>query len=297
MSLTLLDGGMGQELVARNRAANGAAPTPLWATQVLLDAPEIVRAVHDDFFAAGAEIATVNSYAILRDRLEPRGLSGRFAELHEAACQIAIAARDAHGSGRVAGSAGPLGWSYAPHLVPPSAEAAPLYAEIAAIQAPFVDLTIIETMASVDQARGALMGYSGAPAPVWLAVTASDADGTRLRSGEPIVDILPLVAEFGAAALLVNCSMPEAVTQALTALAEAAPPVPLGAYANGFTGISAGFVDPNATVAQLQARADLGPAAYAEHAAEWVRLGATIVGGCCEVGPSHIAALRRRFKD
>ena len=51
--VTLLDGGMGQELVARS----GDTPTPLWATRVMLDHPGLVRAVHDDYFAAGATIA------------------------------------------------------------------------------------------------------------------------------------------------------------------------------------------------------------------------------------------------
>ena len=46
--ITILDGGVGQELIARNVAE----PTPLWATKVLIEQPELVRAVHDDFFAA-----------------------------------------------------------------------------------------------------------------------------------------------------------------------------------------------------------------------------------------------------
>ena len=154
MSITILDGGMGQELIARSPDA----PTPLWSTRVMLDHPHLVRAVHDDFFAAGAEVATANTYAILHDRLQKHGLDDRFRELHETACQLAIDARDAHGGGMVAGSLGPLGWSYRADMAPPAEEAAALYAEIVEIQAPLVDLFICETMAGVDQARGALMG-------------------------------------------------------------------------------------------------------------------------------------------
>ncbi|MGB8815569.1 MAG: homocysteine S-methyltransferase family protein, partial [Paracoccaceae bacterium] len=57
--ITLLDGGMGQELLART----GDAPTPLWATQVMLDHPNVVRDIHADYFAAGATVATTNTYA------------------------------------------------------------------------------------------------------------------------------------------------------------------------------------------------------------------------------------------
>ena len=68
--ITILDGGMGQELIARS----DGEPTPLWATQVLMEEPNLVRSVHDEFFAAGAMVATTNSYAIHRDRLITAGL-------------------------------------------------------------------------------------------------------------------------------------------------------------------------------------------------------------------------------
>ena len=72
--ITLLDGGMGQELVARS----GDAPTPLWATRVMLDHPGMVQAIHADYFAAGATIATANTYAIHHDRLERFDLDDQF---------------------------------------------------------------------------------------------------------------------------------------------------------------------------------------------------------------------------
>ena len=99
--ITILDGGMGQELIARSGKATG-----LWSTQALLDQPELVRAVHDDYFAAGAQVATTDTYAILPDRLEPHDLLDRLPELSTRACEIACAARDAHGSGLVAWSMG-----------------------------------------------------------------------------------------------------------------------------------------------------------------------------------------------
>jgi homocysteine S-methyltransferase len=110
MDFTLLDGGMGQELIARSTNP----PTALWATQVLLESPELVKAVHDDYFKAGADIATTNTYAIHHDRLEPYNLDHKFVELHQQACWLAAQARDEHGTGLVAGSLGPLGWSYCP---------------------------------------------------------------------------------------------------------------------------------------------------------------------------------------
>ena len=290
MGITLLDGGMGQELVARSKNK----PTGLWATQILLDKPEIVRGVHDDYFAAGAEIATTNTYAVHRDRLARENVESQFEALHRAACEIAVASRDAHGSGQVAGSLGPTGWSYRPDVAPPSAEAAEIYAEVARLQAPFVDLFICETMSSVDQARGALLGAQTQNKPVWLAVSVSDEDGTKLRSGEPLSEILSLVSELKPDALLLNCALPEAFDQAMPELSGCIGPI--GGYANGFTKITSAFTTGDSTVASLNKRDDLNPERYADFVDKWVAQGATIVGGCCEVGPEHIREMARRLK-
>ncbi|MEM9582917.1 MAG: homocysteine S-methyltransferase family protein [Pseudomonadota bacterium] len=288
MSITILDGGMGQELIARTGKATG-----LWSTQALMDAPEMVRSVHDDFFAAGAEIATTDTYGVLPDRLEAHGISASLADLSERACQIACDARDAHGSGLVAGSLGPLGFSYQPDKAPPAEQAAEVYARVAALHLPFVDIHVLETMSSVDQARGGLMGAGTTGKPVWVALSVDDGNGSKLRSGEALTDVLPVLAEHQPDAVLINCSRPEAVSQAVPVLAGCGARV--GAYANGFTGISDAFDHIGATVDLLSARTDLGPEAYADFAEDWVASGATIIGGCCEVGPAHIAELKRRL--
>jgi len=289
MAITLLDGGLGQELLTRS----GEPPTGLWSTQFLIDQPDLVRELHRDYFWAGANVATTNSYAILPDRLSPFGLEQRFAELHQQACLLAVSARDEYGQGLVAGSMGPTGRSYRPDLAPSIEEAAELYAEIAAIQEPYVDIFLCETMSSVAQARGAVMGASSGRKPVWLAVSVDDKDGTRLRSGEAITEVLPLLAEFDLAALLVNCSPPEAINQALRLLA--GQDIPIGAYANGFVEISLDYLQEGATVDLLQTRTNFGPEVYASFAADWIEQGATIIGGCCEVGPAHIEELTKRL--
>ena len=282
---------MGQELVARS----GDEPTPLWATRVMLDHPHLVRAIHDDYFAAGATVATTNTYAIHHDRLERFGLDHLFSDLHRKAVAEAVAARTAHGSGRIAGSMGPLIATYRADVTLPIAEAAPKYAEIAALLGPEVDLILCETMASVTQAEGALLGAQAAKRPVWLSVTVHDRDGTRLRAEEPLSDLRRLVDTYRPAAVLVNCSVPEAMAAALQVLRDFG--IPFGAYANGFTHISDGFLEDAPTVAALPHRHDLTPERYVDFAMGWVAQGATIVGGCCEVGPAHIAALSRALRD
>ena len=285
--IILLDGGMGQELIHRA----GDRPTPLWSTQVMIDHPGLVQAVHADYFAAGASVATTNTYCVHHDRLEPAGLDGLFTSLHQAALAAARAARTAAGHGRIAGSIGPLVASYRPEVHPPHAEAVAKYAEVAALLSPHVDLILCETVASLAHASAIMEGALSVGLPVWLSVTVDDRDGSRLRSGEAVADICAIGA--GADALLANCSAPEAMAAALAALKGAGKP--FGAYANGFTQITADFLKDLPTVDALRARRDLTPAVYADYALGWVAQGATIVGGCCEVGPAHIAELARRL--
>jgi S-methylmethionine-dependent homocysteine/selenocysteine methylase len=288
--VTLLDGGMGQELIARS----GDAPTPLWATQVMIDHPGLVRAVHADYFKAGATVATTNTYAIHHDRLVKFGLDGRFADLHAQALAEAAKARAAHGSGRIAGSLGPLVASYRPDAHPPHDEAVAKYAEIARLNAPGVDFFVAETVASLAHARAVLEGAKAGGKPVWLSVTVDDEDGTRLRSGEAVADLGPIVRTGGAAAVLANCSAPEAMAAAINVFSTFG--VPYGAYANGFQSITKEFLKENPTVDALSARPEMTPALYADFALLWVAMGATIIGGCCETTPAHIAEIARRLK-
>ena len=288
--ITLLDGGMGQELLARA----DADPTPLWSSQVMIDQPELVRAVHADFIAAGADVITVNAYSATRCRLGPAGLDDDYERLQELACRLAVEARADRTDVRIAGCLSPYGWTYRPEMAPPFDELWPQYAETAALQAPHVDLIICETMGSIDEARAAVTGASATGLPVWVSWTLLDDDTARLRSGEPLSDAIEALAPLEPEAMLVNCSVPETFTAAMPTLADA--PTRFGAYANGFSHIVDDYA-PGSVTTVLGHRHDLEPNAYADIALGWVEQGATIVGGCCEIGPEHIAAIARRLAE
>ncbi|MEO0391416.1 MAG: homocysteine S-methyltransferase family protein [Pseudomonadota bacterium] len=299
MAVTLLDGGMGQELIARS----GKPAAPRWSTQVMMDSPGLVAEVHSAYADAGATVATTNSYAIHRDRL--RGgdtnhyadtgfalpdLENQLPNLLDMALHEADAVRD---RSRVAGAIGPLGASYRSDLHPEVSASIPLYAEIIDILAPRVDILLFETVASLTAAKACLAAGRTSDKPVWLAFTVSDEDGTRLRSGEPLSEAAQIAAEADAA--LINCSVPEVVPAALDILASIG--IPTGAYANGFAKIAQAFIDGGTTTDGLTKRQDLGPDIYADHAMRWLDYGASIIGGCCEVGPAHIAEIHRRLTE
>ncbi|WP_171236060.1 homocysteine S-methyltransferase family protein [Ruegeria sp. HKCCA6837] len=287
--ITLLDGSIGQELVK----LSGNAPTALWSTRVMIEHPELVREVHAEYFRRGATIATTNTYAVHRSRLRFENIEDQLEALVDTAVSQAQAACEGR-QGRVAGSLGPLLASYRPDLKPDPIDAGEKFAELVGLMADHVDLFLIETVSSVLEAEGALRGTSECGKPVWLALSVNDDDGRFLRSGEPLAEIAPLIKEFSPDALLINCSRPEAIPAALEILSGMS--LPFGAYANGFTHISDGFLEDAPTVDALEQRHDLGPDAYADHAMRWINQGATIVGGCCEIGPDHIETLANRLR-
>lgn len=294
--ITLLDGSMGQELVKRTEDR----ATPLWSTQVMIDHPHLVGEIHNDYFKVGATVATTNTYAVLADRLDRVGLVDSIPQLLDTAISSARSARNAHGSGRIAGSLGPIGASYRPDIEVTTEQASKMYGPALTQLDDQVDVWLIETMSSLNHAETALAAVKRTAAkPVWLAVSVDDFDGSKLRSGEPIQLINDLIARLPddqkPDAILINCSRPEAVGAGLDFLAKTG--LPMGAYANGFTHISDGFLKEAPTVDALEQRVDMTPDAYAHIAMGWVEQGATIVGGCCEVGPDHIAELARRLNS
>ena len=281
-SITLLDGSIGQELVKRA----GDKPTSQWSTSVMMNNPDIVAQVHSDYFKVGATIATTNTYSVHYDRLKRDGLEKERFKLWNFAVDAAVKSKNQHGSGLVAASIGPLMASYRPDICPSASEAEKMYQEIISVISQKADLLLIETMSSVDQADGALRAAKQCSKPVWIAFSVDDFDGSKLRSGESILETKSVLEQHNPDAVLINCSRPEAVTLAVRIISQLG--FKFGAYANGFTKITDEFLEDAPTVSSLERRKDLSPKEYLKFVYEWINLGATIVGGCCEVGPEHI---------
>ncbi len=118
----------------------------------------------------------------------------------------------------------------------------------------------------------------------------------RLRSGEPVADAVRAAVELGAEAVLFNCSQPEVIESALQVAAavrdQQHAELALGAYANAFP------PQPEEATANDgldELRSDLDPPAYLQWAQRWNKAGATLIGGCCGIGPEHISVLAQSF--
>lgn len=282
----LFDGGLGQELIRRScRPANHH-----WSLEVMLDQPDLVAQVHRDFCEAGAVVACLNTYVISRTRLATGDGLPPMERLLDLARELAIQGRENSGEFNTAliSSLPPLVASYRPDTQLPVAQAIREYQELIELQADQVDGFVAETIPSVAEAIAVLTAAQRAGVQIVLGLTVSDEDGQQLRSGETLLQALEAIDQFNPLAVVINCSKPEAVSQALPILQRSR--FTFGAYANGFTAVDA--LEPGGVVDVLAARKDLGPEQYARFASEWLDAGATIIGGCCEVGPHHIKKLK-----
>ena len=297
--VTLLDGGTGRELLR----IGAPFAQPEWSAKALLEGPQFVTRVHENFIAAGAEVITTNSYAIVPFHLGAERFAKDGHRLAALAGRLARGAADA-ASRRVtvAGGLPPICGSYRTDLYDP-AVARPILAILLDALGPCVDLWLAETLSSSVEAELVrdMIGPPVQPSakPLWLSFTLADADTSGppvLRSGEPVADAVATSARLGAQAVLFNCSRPEVMGAAVSIAAhelaagnEIARAMRIGVYANAFVPLEV-MTAANAELSAM--RVDVTPAAYLDWARDWVRRGATIVGGCCGIGPGHIAELR-----
>ena len=297
--LTLLDGGTGRELMR----IGAPFRQPEWSALALLEAPHYVTRVHESYVAAGADVITTNSYSVVPFHLGAERFASRGRELAALAGRLAReVATHASRPVAVAGSLPPICGSYRADFFD-AAAARPVLATLVGALRPYVDHWQAETLSAIEEAElvREVVGYDGTP--VWFSFTLDDAAGAppRLRSGQPVGAAVVAALRLGAAAVLFNCSQPEAMgvavssaREVLSGVGDPATAVRIGVYANAFPP-QREQAEANATLEAI--RADLTPADYLRWARDWIARGADIVGGCCGIGPEHIAALQTALRS
>jgi S-methylmethionine-dependent homocysteine/selenocysteine methylase len=265
--IVVLDGPLGTELAARGVPT----PAPRWSAAAIVDAPEVVRAIHRDYAAAGARVHTANTF-----RARRRQAGGAWEEL--AARAVSLAREAVPPGDLVAGSVAPIEDCYRPDLSP--ADPRPEHREIArALAAAGVDLILCETFPHVGEALIAVEEAVATGLPTWVAFTAGP--GADLLTPDEVARGAREAALRGARAALVSCTPASRTLAFVERLAACG--APFGAYAN------AG--GPEERLGWGGAPPDAAARAYAALARRWIEAGATLVGGCCGTGPAHVAAL------
>jgi len=283
--LKVLDGGMGAELIARGiMPSNG-----LWSARALLDSPDAVMEVHSDYIKAGAEVITTNSYSTIPSYLAKAGMSERYEDLTDIAAKMARTAADSATTKiEVAGCLPPLSESYRHDLVPTDSEGLEVYKNLAIVLKPSVDIYLCETMSCAREAATAAKAARAVDSekPLWIAWTLDETPGGGLRSGESIEDAMAAVAPFSPDAYLFNCTAPEAISVAIEKIVKLTDK-PVGAYPNRYHIPPGWTLDNEVGTEHVEMTVD----EFMQYVDRWRSMGASILGGCCGIGPNFIAAI------
>ena len=296
-AIAFLDGGLGQEI---NKRSNRSKSHPLWSIQVMIEFPEIVKAVHKEFILAGSRVVTANNYIATPLRLKEYGYGDKFFETHQLAfelLELAIAEVSEDFSNNiklnVAGCLPPLVASYDASVALNEKESYDHYCNLVEAQINYADVFLVETMSNITEAKAAIAALKAAGEKCFVSLSISDDLSNNLRSGESLEQAIDILGSEGLDGLCLNCSRPETIDEALPLLK--ASDIRFGCYANAFKSVEA--LTPKTTVDILKSRNDMTISAYANFALGWAAEGATIIGGCCEISPEHIAFLHEALSN
>jgi len=294
-SVVLLDGGLATELEKRGADLND----PLWSAKLLIEQPELIRAVHLDYFRAGADVATTASYQASFAGFANRGIDRETATaLMQRSVTLAMEARElfwrepANRIDRafplVAASVGPYGATLADGSEYRGAYGLDEVAlmdfhrpRLEALLATEPDLLACETIPCPSEARAIarLLTEEFPDACAWLSFSCRDA--LHVSEGQPLADCLAELEDCAQiVAVGVNCTAPQHIVPLLGA-ARAATSKPLLAYPNS------GHYD----VEHLCWHGTADTTAFATAARAWQEVGARLIGGCCHTGPAEIRAI------
>jgi homocysteine S-methyltransferase len=282
----LCDGAMGTVLYAKGIYINRCYD------ELNLSQPEMIRAIHEEYLQAGAEIIETNTFGANPFRLQRYGLEDKVQAINEAGARIArqavvqLADKQA-GTAFVAGSVGPLGIRLEPLGKTSLEEARAAFREqIAALVAGGVDLIMIETMQALDEAEQAILAARDvAPKlPVFAMVTV-DEDAACLDGSSPETAAVRLT-RAGADAIGANCSLgPATILTAIEAM-RASTHLPL-------------IVMPNAGMPRAVDGRNIylcSPEYMASFAKRFAKAGVQFIGGCCGTTPNHIRGMKSALR-
>ena len=251
-----------------------------------LSNPNLVKQVHAEYLEAGAEVIETNTFGAHRFKLGPHGLEAQVRKINREGARIA---REAVGEkGLVAGAMGPLGKPLEPIGSIRADEAQAAYREQAeGLLEGGVDVFVIETMPSLDQAKAALAAVRslGSELPVGVSLTFNE-EGNTLYGDSPEDAVRELEA-LDVPLVGANCSQgPQAMLETLSRMAAVARSAKLAAMPNAG---SPAYVDGRYVYLCT-------PEYMATWARRFLEAGASVVGGCCGTTPAHIRDLVRSVR-
>jgi 5-methyltetrahydrofolate--homocysteine methyltransferase len=275
--IVVADGALGTQLQARGMPA-GHCPE-----EYNVSHPDVVQGIHHDYYQAGSDFVSTNSFGGNRTRLQRHGEEARVSEFSVRAAQLA---RDVCPPGRwVAGSVGPTGEVLAPYGDLSEEDGHAIYAEqVEALAQAGVDFILVETMLSVEEAALAVRAAkerTGLPVAVTMSFQAG-ARGYRTSWGVTPALAVQRLTEAGADILGSNCG--QGFDEMVGLVLEMRPLTSKPILAQANAGLPE-MVGGRAVYSET-------PQVVAPKVEGLLRAGADLIGGCCGTTPAHVAVIR-----
>jgi len=290
----ILDGGMGQELLARGMTPNGT----LWSANALLNEKyhQLLLDTHLDFIKAGAEVIVTTTFTTRKLRLRDNNVEDKYEYLNNKAGEIAQKVKKLYPEVLIAGGLPPQYLTYEADTRSEDEIIDNFYSQ-AKLLNPYIDFFYFDVLSSVREFKIAIDCIKEFNKPYLIGAHISD--GKTLPSGEKISEIINNIQHEKLLGMILSCISPENYALNLDEIQSLK--IPFGFKLNAFIKTNP---KPNYTGAYkksktgnpnefLGVRKDLTPKKLAEFAGKFKQAGATILGGCCETRPSHIKEISK----
>ena len=285
----ILDGGMGQELLARGMKPQGT----LWSATAILHEKyhKLLYDTHVDYIKAGAEVIVTTTFASRKTRLRENKVEDKFEYLNKKAGEIAKKTKDTYPDVLIAGGLPPQGSTYKEDNRSNDEISEDFYKH-AELLNPYSDFFYLDVISSIKELKLAIKSINEFKKPYLIGAHISQ--GKTMPSGEKISDIITNNKNEDLLGIMLSCVSPENFQLNLDELKNLGVPFgfKLNSYlkTNPFPNLddhekNKKSVDPKEF---LGTRNDLTPKKMAEFVKKFKDSGATILGGCCETSPAHI---------
>lgn len=278
-----MDGSIGRELSERGVDVKGR----YWSSNALISNTRELFGLYTDYLDSGANLLTANTYGLRPEYFRDNQEKNKLAILYKTAYSViqkAITCSKRENI-KIALSFPPLRDTYNAKMVLNKKEDIKSEYRILFDGATHCqyDVILVETLSAVREAEAVLELADEFKKKVWVSFTLKS--GTQLRSGETLEMMLSHLSQYKLEVLLFNCCLPQYISNCLSILQKADIPFRYGGYANRFNSIKENYLFEIDGPNKLR---NLTTDDYLKYVQCWVEMGASIVGGCCGIGPEYI---------
>lgn len=290
----LIDGGTGSECLRRGapELENG------WSGGAALSDPAIVEQVHADYITLGADLIATNTFATGLNILQDAGVASDFEAYNRRAVEIAIAARSAAGQrgADVVVAGGISNWSFSGNRPSLDTLRDNTVEQAAIMRDAGVDMLSLEMMCDLPRMTATLDAVATVGLPVWVGLTIGPEEGhdpselgdeIELREGGLLADAVELAKGYEQVDAFCLMHSDVRLTEHGVAAIRQHWDGPLGAYAHAC----------ELRDGELVFEGVITPDEYAAYIPSWRSSGATMIGGCCWIGPDHLSAVVASMSD